>query len=78
MNQYKKGTQMTMLNFSIGAPFGFGHTDSLQVSCKQTLFAVATASGAEEVLEPYDGKLSRTVLRGDEGREPLCPTRCQQ
>ena len=70
MNQYKKGTQMTMLK-SIGAPFGFGQTDSLQVSCKQTLFAVAITSGAEEVLEPYDGKLSSTVLRGDEGRKPL-------
>jgi len=23
-----------------------------------------------EVLEPYDGKLSSTVLRGDEEREP--------
>ena len=75
MNQFKKGTQMMILNFSIGAPFGFGHTDSLQVSGKQTMFAVATASGAEEVLEPYDGKLSSTVLRGEEGRKPLCPTR---
>jgi len=28
MNQWKKGMQMTILNFSIGAPFGFGHTDS--------------------------------------------------
>lgn len=24
-----------------------------------------------EVLEPYDGKLSSTVLRGEEGRKPL-------
>jgi len=24
-----------------------------------------------EVLEPYDGKLSRTVLRGEEGRKSL-------
>ena len=23
------------------------------------------------MLEPYDGKLSRTVLRGEEGRKPL-------
>ncbi len=26
---------------------------------------------AFEMLEPYDGKLSRTVLRGEEGRKPL-------
>jgi hypothetical protein len=70
MNQYKKGTQMTMLK-SIGAPFGFGHTDSPIVSCKQTLFAGITISETFEVLEPYDGKLSSTVLRGEEGRKPL-------
>lgn len=35
---------MTILNFSIGAPFGFGHTDSLKVSCKQILFAGITIS----------------------------------
>ncbi len=30
--------------YSIGAPFGFGHTDSLLLSCKQTLFAGITIS----------------------------------
>jgi hypothetical protein len=28
------------------------------------------------MLEPYDGKLSRTVLRGAWGRKTLGPTRC--
>jgi len=30
------------------------------------------------MLEPYDGKLSRTVLRGAWGRKTLGPTRYQQ
>ena len=38
---------------------------------KQTLFAGITIGKPLEVLEPYDGKLSRTVLRGEEGRKPL-------
>ena len=28
------------------------------------------------MLEPYDGKLSRTVLRGTRGRKTLWSTRC--
>ena len=38
---------------------------------KQTLFAGITIIETFEVLEPYDGKLSSTVLRGEEGRKPL-------
>jgi len=69
INLIKKGMQMTTQQ--CWCPPLTGCLSFLLVSCSKFDLWVVPQGQLMEVLEPYDGKLSSTVLRGEEGRKPI-------